>query len=176
MNEGAQVTASRTAETPTGGDGTADTQAAMAERLQRLEDLEEIRQLFVDYGHHLDSGNFAAYGGLFAAEGEVLLGPVGRAKGPAAIEALMTKTMEGARGSSFHIVSNPIIELDGDRATTEVMWTVVARDANDDATVTMLGRHRDTLVRERGRWRFLRRQGFIDVPSRYRTPENPAAT
>jgi 3-phenylpropionate/cinnamic acid dioxygenase small subunit len=154
---------------------TADNQTALADRLQRLEDLEEIRQLFVDYGHYLDSGDFAAYGTLFADEGEVLLGPVGRAKGPAAIEALMAKTMDGARGTSFHVVSNPIIELDGDRATSEVMWTVVARDKQDNATVTMLGRHRDQLTRERGRWRFLRREGFIDVPSRYRTAENPTA-
>ncbi len=174
MTGGQTVTESQTADKA--GQQRADEQVTMAERLQRLEDLEEIRQLFVDYGHHLDSGNFAAYGGLFADEGEVLLGPVGRAKGPAAIEALMSKTMEGAWGSSFHIVSNPIIELDGDRATTEVMWTVVARDAKDEATVTMLGRHRDTLIREGGRWRFLRRQGFIDVPSRYRTPEDPKGT
>jgi len=154
---------------------TAENQTALADRLQRLEDLEEIRQLFIDYGHYLDSGNFGAYGGLFADDGEVLLGPVGRAKGPAAIEALMAKTMDGARGSSFHVVSNPIIELDGDRATSEVMWTVVARDKQDHATVTMLGRHRDQLTRERGRWRFLRREGFIDIPNRYRTPENPTA-
>ncbi len=152
-----------------------ENQTAMADRLQRLEDLEEIRQLFVDYGHYLDSGDFAAYGGLFADEGEVLLGAIGRATSPTAIEALMRQTLEGAQGSSFHIVSNPIIELDGDRARSEVMWTVVVRDKDDHATVSMLGRHRDQLIRERGRWRFLRREGFIDVPSRYRTPENLTA-
>jgi 3-phenylpropionate/cinnamic acid dioxygenase small subunit len=166
MSEGDTVTENQTA----------DNQTALAERVQRLEDLEEIRQLFIDYGHYLDSGNFAAYGELFADDGEVLLGPVGRAKGPAAIEALMAKTLDGARGSSFHIVSNPIIELQGDQATTEVMWTVIARDAQDHTTVSMLGRHRDSLIRERGRWRFLRRQGFIDIPSRYRTAEDPGAT
>jgi 3-phenylpropionate/cinnamic acid dioxygenase small subunit len=157
------------------GDTMAENETRLADRLQRLEDLEEIRQLFVDYGHYLDSGDFAAYGRLFADHGEVLLGPVGRATGPADIEALMRRTMEGAAGSSFHIVSNPIIQLDGDRATSEVMWTVVNRDKEDRATVSMLGRHRDQLTRERGRWQFLRREGFIDIPSRYRTPENLTA-
>jgi 3-phenylpropionate/cinnamic acid dioxygenase small subunit len=157
------------------GDTVTENETALTHRLQRLEDLEEIRQLFVDYGHYLDSGDFAAYGRLFADEGEVLLGAIGRATGPAAIEALMRRTMEGAGGSSFHVVSNPIIELHGDRATSEVMWTVVARDKQDHATVSMLGRHRDQLTRERGRWRFLRREGFIDIPSRYRTPEGPTA-
>ncbi len=136
-------------------------------RLQRLEDLEAIRQLFVDYGHHLDHEEFAEYGALFADDGEVLLGPIGRATGPEAIEALMRRTLEGRGGGSFHVITNPIINLDGDRATTEVMWTVVSRDDQDRTSVSMLGRHRDTLVRQRGEWKFLRREGFIDIPSKY---------
>ena len=142
---------------------------ALAERLRRLEDLEEIRQLFVDYGHHLDHGEFAEYAALFADEGEVLLGPVGRAKGPQAIEELMRRTIGQGSGNSYHIISNPIIRLDGDQATTDVMWTVVSRDEHDRPTVTMLGRHRDSLVRERGRWRFLRRRGFVDIPGQMKT-------
>ena len=138
-------------------------------RLQRLEDLEEIRQLFIDYGHHLDHGEFDRYAALFAEEGEVLLGPVGRAKGPAAIEDLMRRTLSGPAGTSYHLISNPRISLDGDRATTEVMWTVLARDTDDRPVVTMTGRHRDTLVRERGRWRFLRRAGYVDIPGRYQS-------
>jgi ketosteroid isomerase-like protein len=59
-------------------------------RLQRLEDLQEITQLFIDYGEHLDAGDFAAYARLFAEDGEVLLGPMGRATGRSEIEALMT--------------------------------------------------------------------------------------
>ena len=51
------------------------------DRVQRLEDILEIQQLFIDYGHHLDAGDFEAYASLFANEGEVLLGPLGRARG-----------------------------------------------------------------------------------------------
>jgi hypothetical protein len=50
-------------------------------RLRRLEDLEEIRQLFTDYGRHLDAGDVQAYAELFADDGEVLLGPIGRDPG-----------------------------------------------------------------------------------------------
>ncbi len=53
----------------------------LQDRVQRLEDILEIQQLFIDYGHHLDAGDFEAYASLFANEGEVLLGPLGRAKG-----------------------------------------------------------------------------------------------
>jgi hypothetical protein len=33
--------------------------------------------------------------------------------------------------------------------------------------VTMLGRHRDVVVRQRGEWKFARREGHVDLPSRY---------
>jgi len=136
----------------------------MHERLRRLEDLEEIRQLLVDYGHHLDAGDVEAYAALFADDGEVLLGPIGRAKGRAAIVELMTKVRARATGPSYHLVTSPIVRLDGDRATSEVQWTVIRPDAAGKLVVAMFGRHHDELVRERGRWRFLRRRGQVDVP------------
>jgi hypothetical protein len=147
--------------------------AELAARVQRLEDLLEIHQLFVDYGRHLDNGDFDAYAALFAADGEVLLGPMGRAQGPEQIKALMTKALAGGgpdggpggRASSLHIISSPAVTLDGDRATSEVMWTVVQRDPDGSPRLGMIGRHQDDLVREDGRWRFRRRRGLVDIPS-----------
>ena len=40
------------------------------ERLRRLEDLEEIRNLVKDYAKHLDVRDFEAYSALFTREGE----------------------------------------------------------------------------------------------------------
>jgi uncharacterized protein (TIGR02246 family) len=134
-------------------------------RVQRLEDLLEIHQLFVDYGLALDAGDFDAYAALFAADGEVLLGPMGRAKGRDEIKALMTKTLAGGIGSSFHIISSPQVQLDGDTATSQVMWSVVTRDDAGTAKLTMIGRHRDDLIREGGRWKFARRRGYVDLPT-----------
>ena len=136
-------------------------------RLRRLEDLEEIRQLFVDYGHHLDAGDVEAYADLFADDGEILLGPIGRAKGRQAIVELMTKVRARAKTPSFHLIANPIVHLDGDVATSEVCWTVIRPNADGKLEVAMFGRHHDELVRERGHWRFRRRRGQIDVPSAY---------
>ncbi len=134
-------------------------------RLRRLEDLEEIRQLFVDYGRHLDAGDVEAYADLFADDGEILLGPIGRAKGRAEIVALMTKVKERAQTASFHLVTNPVVRIDGDRGTGEVLWTVIKPDAAGKLEVAMFGRHVDELVRERGRWRIRKRRGRIDVPA-----------
>jgi uncharacterized protein (TIGR02246 family) len=135
-------------------------------RVQRLEDLLAIHQLFVDYGQYLDAGDIDAYAALFAEDGEVLLGPLGRAQGRENIKALMTKALRGVVGNSFHLITSPMVTLDGDRASSTVMWTVIGRDANGAPELTMLGRHSDILVRQPDGWKFRQRKGFIDLPQR----------
>jgi ketosteroid isomerase-like protein len=134
-------------------------------RLQRLEDLAAISQLFIDYGRHLDAGDFGAYAGLFADDGEVLLGPMGRAKGPDAIRSLMASQLDGSVGLSYHLITSPMISLDGDTATSSTMWTVLSRTESGSPEVTMVGRHEDELVRTPDGWRFKRRRGYVDLPS-----------
>jgi len=142
---------------------------AVEARLQRLEDLMEIHQLFIDYGMHLDAGRFDEYASLFATDGEIRIGPMGKAQGREQIRDMMTTTLEGLVGKTFHLISSPMVQLDGDTATSEVMWTMIQRGDDGRPDVAMLGRHRDQLVREGGRWRIKVRRGFIDVPSTYPT-------
>lgn len=138
----------------------------LEQRLQRVEDILEIQQLFIDYGCFLDAGLFDDYAALFARDGEIQLGPLGVAKGPQAICAMMTKMLGDQVGKSYHIISSPRITFDtDDRATSEVMWTVIDRSEKDRPLVTMMGRHRDQLVREEGRWRFHKRRGYVDIPA-----------
>lgn len=136
-------------------------------RLRRVEDLLEIQQLCNEYGNLLDAGDVDAYAELFADDGEIKLGPVASAKGRAEIAATMKRVLAPTIGTTFHVISNPTVQLDGDTATTEVMWTMVRRGKDGNPELAMLGRHRDELVRERGRWRFKVRRGFIDVPTTY---------
>ena len=138
-------------------------------RLRRLEGILEIQQLFVDYGLALDSGDFAAYAQVFSENGELNLGPLGTAVGRAAIEELMSRTMEGRVGTSLHIVSSPQITfVDDDHATSQVMWTVVHRQSDGSPKLTMMGRHVDRLERENGTWKISSRRGLIDLPNEYR--------
>jgi uncharacterized protein (TIGR02246 family) len=139
--------------------------SSIEERLQRLEDRDAIHQLFLDYGRHLDAGDLDSYVSLFARDGQVMLGPMGRATGHGEIRELMGNVLSRA-GASFHIISSPAVELDGDRATSQVMWTVIAKDENGKPRLTMLGRHLDELVREDGAWRIKIRRGHIDLPAK----------
>jgi ketosteroid isomerase-like protein len=158
-------------------DGAASGSGAAAgsaqDRLRRLEDLEQIRQLFVEYSRVLDKQDFAAYGALFAADGEFIATPqegLQQARGPAAIRALV-EAMPGsllgsAPGDDFHVVINPLIELDADdpdRARAEVTWLYVVKGEDGLPSPAKLGHYDDQLVREDGRWRFLRREAPTDI-------------
>jgi uncharacterized protein (TIGR02246 family) len=146
-------------------------ESTVEERLTRLEDLAAIHQLFVDYGEHLDAGDFDAYAQLFAEDGEVLLGPMGRAKGRDAIRDLMTAALADRVGTTYHIVSSPRVALDGDTATSTVMWSVAAIADDGLARVTMVGHHVDQLVKREGRWYFQRRKGLVNLPAAMPRPE-----
>jgi 3-phenylpropionate/cinnamic acid dioxygenase small subunit len=136
----------------------------LSERLQHLEDLEEIRRLYIAYGRHLDDGNVAAYVALFSRDAKLRLGPVMRADGSAEIESAVTallKSMESA-DRAVHVIGAPQVDLGEDTATGECVWAAVSQ-LPDGASSVLVGRHVDELVREDGRWRFARRTGLIDV-------------
>ncbi len=141
-----------------------------AARLRRLEDLEQIRRLFMEYKIVLDRQDFAAYADLFAEDGEFVAGP-GVAKGRAAIRE-MVEAMPGsgllgrAPGDDYHVIVNPLIELDPDdpdRARAELTWLYVVKGDDGGPKLAKLGHYNDTLIREAGRWRFLRREAPADI-------------
>jgi ketosteroid isomerase-like protein len=151
----------------------ARTEGDAEERLRRLEDLEQIRQLFVEYKMVLDKQDFAAYGALFAADGEFIATPeqgLQQAKGPAAIQALV-EAMPGSLlvsepGADFHVVVNPLIELDAadpHRAQAQVTWLYVVKGEDGAPALCKLGHYDDQLIREAGQWRFLRREAPTDI-------------
>lgn len=138
--------------------------ADLERRVQRLEDLQAINQLFIDYGEHLDAGDFEAFAQLFAEDGELLLGPMGRATGRVQIRTLMETALGERVGTTFHIVSSPRVSLDGGRATSTVMWSVVGPATDGFARVSMVGHHLDDLVKHEGRWYLQRRRGVANLP------------
>src|SRR5580658_10136679 len=94
------------------GPGTGRGQTSVAAKIQRLDDIEEIRTVLVNYGRHLDAHDFKAYGQLFAKDGE-WIGGFGSVKGPAAIEAFMEKNIgsPGKPAGTYHILTNFVIDV-----------------------------------------------------------------
>jgi 3-phenylpropionate/cinnamic acid dioxygenase small subunit len=142
---------------------------SVEQRLQRLEDLEEIRNLVKDYARHLDVRDFDAYSALFTREGE-WAGGSGRAQTPAGIKSMLeeriTPRAEAPGETHFHLIADPQIVLDGDRASARTTWALIVRGADDTPVLRYYGHYADTLEREDGRWRFAQRLTYTDVPDR----------
>jgi 3-phenylpropionate/cinnamic acid dioxygenase small subunit len=135
-------------------------------RVKRLEDIEGVWQLFMDYRRLLDARDYAGYSQLFVEDGE-WLGNLGEARGPAEIEALLERTLERYPDDStrtHHLVCNPVVQIDGDRATSQSTWVYVTRDENDRPELSLLGHYDDVLTRDGERWKFLRRVAYCDMP------------
>jgi ketosteroid isomerase-like protein len=146
------------------------------DRLQLLDDREEIRQIFVDYARYLDSGDHAGYASLFARDG-VLAAQLGEAVGPAAIEAILDENLgpqvRGDLPPAIHITANHDIHVDGDTATATVVWYYLTTDPDTVPTILQSGRYLDDLVREDGRWK-IRRHEITRVMGRSPMSERPA--
>jgi uncharacterized protein (TIGR02246 family) len=138
---------------------------AMDTRIRRLEDMDAIRQLYVDYGRHLDAEDPQAYASLFSRDAKLRLGRVMRADGREEIAVAAAKVIrsgpDGER-QSVHVLGSPHVELDGDTASGEAVWVAILRSDTGPPTVRV-GRHVDKLVREEGRWCFAERRGFQDI-------------
>ncbi len=140
---------------------------ALENRVKRLEDREEIRRLLLDYGRFLDQGDFRSFSELFAkTEGE-WIGGMGRARGVKAIRELMESTIgkNESTGQSCHIFTNEAIQIDGDRASAVTRWIFVVAGEGNSPRLYFVGHYKDSLLRENGRWKFLRRVVHADIPA-----------
>jgi hypothetical protein len=152
-------------------------QESTTARIQRLEDIEEIRTVLIDYGRYLDAHDLVSYSNLFATDGE-WVGGFGTAKGPAEVLALMQKnlgvTSTNRPGSTYHLLTNFLIDVRGDTAIAWSRWNFVITGADNSPKIMYGGHYDDTLVRESGHWRFKKRIAVNDIPAGNSAP--PPAT
>ena len=120
----------------------------LARRIQRLEDIEAIKQLKARCSLHVDRGERDAFADLFVGDGE-FVGAFQTLVGRAAIRA--------ARFWPFmvHYVSNPIIDVVGDRASG-VWYFLRPYTAPDGKAHWASGVYDDDYLRVDGIWRFKR--------------------
>lgn len=134
-------------------------------RVQRAEDEVAIRRLLIDYHWTLDAHDFAGYAALFAKEGEWVNGSTVR-KGPEAILAMLAglygpPKADYVNRESFHLTTNIEVDVNGDRATARSRHLLITRGPDGRPLPTLAGQYDDQLVREDGKWKFLRR---VDTP------------
>ncbi len=64
----------------------------------------------------------------------------------------------------MHIESNPRVTLDGDRATSTIMFAVASTQADGLARVAMLGHHFSDLIRTPDGWKIAHRRNVVELP------------
>jgi hypothetical protein len=142
--------------------------AGLAARVADLEAREQIRELIYAYGRSLDTRNFVAYAALFAEEDGTWVGGFGEARGRDAIFEMMDSSIGNAdppiKPVSHHVFTNIQIEVDGADARATTKWIFVVPSDSGSPQWQFLGHYDDQFVRRDGKWYFLRREAFTDLP------------
>ncbi len=156
---------------------TADIQ--LVQRVQQLEDEKAIREVLVQYGEYLDARDYAAYSRLFAKDG-VWTGGFGSFTGPAAIEAMLVENLGApepgfVNKSSFHLITTPVVDVQGDTATARSRYLFFTASEDGRPNALLAGRYEDEFVREEGGWKIRRRITHGVIPWRDGNDPTPAA-
>lgn len=131
-------------------------------RLQYLEDEQSILDTLYGYGHGLDYGHEDAWIDCWTED--AILDWPGRAlmRGHAELRAGFRNHTHAPQAFHKHVVVEPRIVIEGDRATVTSMYARLDR-YEGGPKIRAFGRYRDTLVRcKDGRWRIKERYPEIE--------------
>jgi len=147
----------------------------LEQRVERMEAESDIRKMLIEYGAFLDAKDYASYAALFAPDGE-WVGGFGSFKTPAAIQKMLEDNLGKAEPgfvnrSNFHLLTNPLIEIDGDTAHVTSKYLFWTKTADNRPQPLLAGRYVDDFVRVNGEWKIKRRTTYGAIP--YRDPAHP---
>jgi uncharacterized protein (TIGR02246 family) len=114
-------------------------------------DEDQIRAVLSRYCHFCDEGRFEEWAELFTEDGTFTV--MGQTRqGHAELRAFMEAALPRERRGR-HMLSLPLIEVDGDEARGWTDFAFVGR-SDEGLAVTQAGRYHDRFVRQDGAWRF----------------------
>lgn len=125
--------------------------------VQDYQDLEAIRDLLTRYTYDGDRGRIDALAACFADDGRLEF-PGGSGTGPEGITSALTAgTRNPALTFVRHHITNPLISVDGNRATARSYFQVFSNNGLDHA-----GTYSDEIKRTPEGWRFALRLVRVD--------------
>jgi len=130
-------------------------------RVQVLEDIEAIRKLKATYCYLCDAGlgderNRDELVSHFTADAKVDfgMGPASIFEGHDGLRIFFGQVVPTSTPFCMHMVHNPIIEVNGDRATGKWYYEAPTTDAATDKAQWMAGTYLEEYRRENGKWKF----------------------
>jgi ketosteroid isomerase-like protein len=126
-----------------------------------IEDHVAIQGLAARYNHAIDSGDADGYLATFVETGVLDAGGM-TLEGHAALKDFASTFSTSAR-SPRHVATNLVIDGDGDHATLKAYVQMYVISGDPPAQViAAAGKYDDTLLKEDGTWKFVRRTFTID--------------
>ena len=130
-------------------------------RVRVLEDIEAIRKLKATYCYLCDAGlederNRDELLAHFTGDARVDFGfgPASVYEGREGLKTFFGQVVPTAVSFCMHMVHNPIIEVNGDRATGRWYYEAPTTDAATNRAQWMAGTYEEEYVRENGAWKF----------------------
>jgi 3-phenylpropionate/cinnamic acid dioxygenase small subunit len=135
----------------------------------KFDDWHAINTLLMTYAEHVDAGRYADVGAMFEhasyriehADGE----HASTYEGTAQVQAFCEQTRIYPDGTprTKHVITNVIIDVDGDRARAQSYGTVLQQTDVFPLQPIASGRYVDRFERIEGTWRFVERvlSGFL---------------
>lgn len=127
---------------------------SLEDRIRRLEDLEAIKTLKFRYANYCDDGYPPDLLAPLFSENAIWDGhSLGRFEGREAIRAFFASCSKTVTFAVHHMI-NPVIQIDGDRATGDwVLWQPIVF-ARGNRAAWLAARYHDRYLRIDGVWRF----------------------
>jgi hypothetical protein len=141
-------------------------QLSLEERIQKLEDKEEIRSLLANYCHSIDKRDRKGFLSLWDEEAGWVLSNK-EANGIEEIKERYHNAIKGAKVLHHH-TTNSAIEINGDSATVISDLIFYREDAQTGNTVLMSAIYKDEMSKSTGKWLFKKR---VSVPHTNKSPK-----
>jgi ketosteroid isomerase-like protein len=126
-----------------------------------VSDYQRIQLLVYSYAERIDAGDFEAVAALMSKARLLFLPSAEVLEGGAQVLSAnrMRVKIYPHTGTpcTTHYVNNLVIELEGDRATAQSLFTVTQALEGFPLQTIMAGRYYDKFVKERDLWRFSKR-------------------
>lgn len=122
----------------------------------------EVAELLYRYAELIDAGDFDGVGELLGR------GAFMGVAGASAIAALFASTTRrfpdhGNTPRTRHLVLNPIVAIDGERASARSTFVVVQNTGNVPLQPIVVGRYFDTFARDAQGWYFTERKVDVEM-------------
>ena len=121
-------------------------------KVQKLTDLEEIRNLRHHYHEYMNEIKFAEIPNLFVEEGEIDFGHLGHVKGQSNLQSYFTQEVPVIVPFVKQFIHNHVINLQG--YTARGFSYLEAKLIHKGESYLLAARYDDEYVKEKGQWKF----------------------